>query len=118
MRLPLSINADAHRALDLLFADCADDANCREAFPDLAQTFARLIAELEASPLDIDTMHPRTGEPLKLTLTGASFAGGLRGVLYSPTLASLMPWTLARAAEGDFAPYLARSFRCWTPARF
>lgn len=108
MRLPLSINADAHRALDRLFADCADDANCREAFPDLAQTFARLIAALEASPLDIDTMHPRTGEPLKLTLTGASFAGGLRGVLYSPTLASLMPWTLARAAQGDFAPYLAQ----------
>ena len=108
MRLPSNVNADAHRALDLLFDDCADDANCHEAFPDLAQTFARLIAELEASPREIETIHPRTGEPLKLTLTGASFAGGLRGVLYSPTLASLMPWTIARAAEGDFAPYLAQ----------
>ena len=73
MRLPSNVNADAHRALDLLFDDCAADAHCSEAFPDLAGTFARLIAELEASPREIDTTHPRTGEPLKWTLTGASF---------------------------------------------
>ncbi len=35
MRLPSNMNADAHRALDRLFADCAADPGCREAFPDL-----------------------------------------------------------------------------------
>lgn len=108
MRLPSSINVDAHRALDLLFADCAADRGCREAFPDLPRTFARVIADLEANPRVLDTTHPRTGEPFELTLTASSFAGGLRGILYSPTLASLMPWTVARAAAGDFAPYLAQ----------
>ena len=108
IRLPSSINADAHRALDLLFADCASDAGCNEAFPDLPRTFARVIADLQANPRELDTTHPRTGEPFELTLSAASFAGGLRGVLYSPTVASLMPWTITRAAEGDFAPYLAQ----------
>ena len=108
MRLPSNVNADAHRALDRLFADCAADAGCREAFPDLAQTFARVIGELETGPRELDTTHPRTGEPLELTLTAASFAGGLRGVLYFPTAASLIPWTIARAADGDFGPYLAQ----------
>ena len=108
IRLPSSINADAHRALDRLFGDCAADAGCNQAFPDLPRTFARVIADLEANPRELDTTHPRTGEPFELTLTAASFAGGLRGVLYSPTVASLMPWTIARAAEGDFAPYLAQ----------
>ena len=108
MRLPSNINADAHRALDRLFADCAADRGCSEAFPDLPLTFARVIADLEANPRVLDTTHPRTGEPFEVPLTATGFAGGLRGVLYSPTLASLMPWTIARAAEGDFAPYLAQ----------
>ena len=108
MRLPSNVSVDAHRALDRLFADCAADAGCNEAFPDLAQTFARVIANLEANPQPLDATHPRTGEPFALTLTAAGFAGGLRGVLYSPTLASLVPWTIARAAEGDLAPYLAQ----------
>ena len=108
MRLPSNVNADAHRALDRLFADCAADAGCKEAFPNLAQTFARVIAELEANPREMDTIHPRTGEPFEATLTAASFAGGLRGVLYFPISASLIPWTIARAAAGDFGPYLAQ----------
>ena len=91
IRLPSSINADAHRALDLLFADCAADRGCSEAFPDLPQTFARVIADLEANPRMLDTIHPRTGEPFEATLTATGFAGGLRGVLYSPTVASLLP---------------------------
>ena len=75
--LPSTVNADAHRALDLLFADCAADAACDAAFPDLRQTFARVIAALEASPRRLDTIHPRTGEPFESTLTAASFAGVL-----------------------------------------
>ena len=108
MALPSTVNADAHRALDLLFADCDADAACDAAFPDLRQTFGDVIAELEASPRTLDTIHPRTGEPFESTLTAASFAGVLRGVLYNPTFASLVPYTVARAAAGDFGPYLAQ----------
>ena len=32
------MGADAQRALDRLFADCAADPGCREAFPDLPET--------------------------------------------------------------------------------
>lgn len=42
-------------------------------------------------------------------MTASRFAADLRAVLYYPTLASLLPWTIARAAAGDFAPYLAQS---------
>ena len=108
MRLPSTVNADAHRALDRLFADCAADRGCREAFPDLPETFAAVLEELEANPRRLDTTHPRTGEPFELAVSAPGFAGGLRGILYTPTLASLVPWTIARAAEDDFAPFLAQ----------
>ena len=108
MRLPSNMNADAHRALDRLFADCAADPGCREAFPDLPQTFAAVLEELEANPRRLDTIHPRTGEPFAMEVSAVGFAGGLRAALYSTTLSSLVPWTVARAAAGDFAPFLAQ----------
>ena len=111
LRLPSSVGADAQRALDRLFADCNADAGCRRAYPDLRQTFERIIASLEANPRTLAATHPRTGEPLEFPLTAAGFAGDLRAVLYAPTVASLLPWTLTRAADGDFAPYLAQSVR-------
>ncbi len=107
-RLPSNMNADAQRALDRLFADCAAEPGCREAFPDLPETFERVIEELEVNPRVLDTMHPRTGEPFELRLNGSGFAAGLRNSLYSPTVASLLPWTIARAAQGDFGPFLAQ----------
>ena len=109
MRLPSNMSVDAHDALDRLFADCEADAGCRDAFPDLSRTFAGVIAELEASPRALAATHPRTGEPFESTLTASRFAADVRAVLYYPTLASLLPWTIARAAAGDFAPYLAQS---------
>ena len=108
MRLPSNMNADAHRALDRLFADCEADPGCREAFPDLPQTFAAVLEELEADPRRLDTIHPRTGEPFALEVSALAFAGGLRAALYSTTLSSLIPWTVVRAADGDFAPFLAQ----------
>lgn len=108
LRLPSNMNTDAHRALDRLFADCEADAGCREAFPDLPQTLAAVLADLEASPRRLDTIHPRTGEPFALDVSAVGFAAGLRGALYSTTLSSLVPWTISRAAAGDFAPFLAQ----------
>ena len=70
------MNTDAHRALDRLFADCAADAGCREAFPDLPQSLAAVLADLEASPRRLDTIHPRTGEPFALDVSAVGFAAG------------------------------------------
>ena len=108
MRLPSNMNVDAHRALDRLFADCAADPGCREAFPDLSETLAAVLEALEANPRRLDTVHPRTGEPFVLEVSAVGFAGGLRNALYNTTLSSLVPWTIARAAAGDFAPFLAQ----------
>ena len=108
MRLPSSMGADAQRALDRLFADCAADSGCRGAFPGLPGTFARVIEALEASPRVLNTTHPRTGEPFELPLSASAFAAGLRASLYNPTVASLAPWTIVRAAQGDFGPFLAQ----------
>ncbi|MEM7355712.1 MAG: alpha/beta fold hydrolase [Acidobacteriota bacterium] len=110
IKLPLFYARDGQRALDLLLEDCASQASCREAFPTLGEDLERLLAELAGEPVEVAGRHPRTGEAMAITVTADDFASNLRNFLYTPRQASLAPFLIARAAGGDFAPYVAASF--------
>lgn len=107
MALPLSFARDAQRAFERLFEDCAGSASCRTAFPDPRGDLERLLARLETTPARVEVEHPRTGEPTELTITRHTFAGALRGILYVPELAALLPLAVERALAGDYRPFVA-----------
>jgi pimeloyl-ACP methyl ester carboxylesterase len=107
VKFPLYTARDAQRALDLLLRDCAADAACNGAFPDLRAELDRLLAALDRSPVKVEVRHPRTGLPESVEITREAFAAGLRGCLYSPEQASVLPLAIHRAAAGDFEPYAA-----------
>ncbi len=107
MRLPLDFGRDAQRALDLLFAACAADAACEKAWPSLAEKFAALLAKFDQGPISANVQDPRTGAPAAVQIDRDAFTGLLRGELYIPDIASLIPLTIERAATGDFAPFIA-----------
>ena len=109
IKLPLYYARDGQRALDLLLADCARDPGCDTAFPRLEEQLEHLLSELAAEPRTAALAHPRTGEPIEVTVTAAGFAGNLRNFLYVPRHSSLVPWIVHRAAGGDFAPLVAAS---------
>ncbi|MEO1088061.1 MAG: alpha/beta hydrolase, partial [Acidobacteriota bacterium] len=106
---PLYAAEDAERALHGLFDDCAADAACADAFPDLEGDMQRAVARLEeaeASAADaaprVDIPDPLTGAPVRAALDRETFGGLLRGLLYSPELGRLTPWLIHRAGEGDY----------------
>ena len=109
MVLFLDFGRDAQRAMDALVADCAAETDgCAQAFPDLASDLAALWARPAGSePVSLE--HPRTGAPEAVPLEGAALAGALRGVLYQPTLAALLPLAVDEAAGGRWAPLIALS---------
>jgi pimeloyl-ACP methyl ester carboxylesterase len=107
LKFPLSVAADAQRALDLLLADCAADPACHEAFPRLSQELADLLGRLAAGPVEASVLHPRTGERRDVTIRRDLFAEQLRVFLYTPLHASLVPLAVTEAARGDFGPFLA-----------
>ncbi len=107
MRLPLDFPRDSQRAIDLLFAACAADPACAKAWPELDKKFAALLARFDQGPIPAHVQDPRTGAPLDVTINRASFTGLLRGELYIPEMAALMPLTIERAAAGDFSPFVA-----------
>ncbi len=111
MKLPLTFAKDAQRALDLLFAHCEQEEACRQTFPALEDRFEALRRQIEKAPPQFHVAHPVTGADEEIILSSAGFAATLRGLLYLPETASLMPLTLDRASRGDFAPFVAQAQR-------
>jgi pimeloyl-ACP methyl ester carboxylesterase len=107
LKLPVTFAADAQRSMDLLFEHCAAETSCNVAFPALKQRFEQLLVDLDKHPARARVQDPLTGAPADVTITRDVFAGGLRGVLYQQDFASLAPLIVARAASGDFAPFVA-----------
>ena len=116
---PLHAAMDGDRALKALFAACAADLACHDAFPALEDEFRRALDRLGpsgdpatgtgAEGSRITVPHPFTGEPESVVLTPQTFGGLLRNILYSPELSRVIPWIIHRAADGDYRPLVGVS---------
>lgn len=106
LALPLWFARDAQRALDLLFESCAADSACSRAFPNLKARFATLLASL---PIKARVADPLTGEAVEVRISRGFFTSSLRGILYLPNLAALVPLTIDHALQGDWNPFLAQT---------
>ncbi len=109
MVLPLTFSRDAQRALDRVVEDCEANEHCRSAFPDFRTDVTTLLADLAAKAPEVTVRHPRTGKQTKLKITRGGFARFLRFLLYSAELTALLPYTIKRAREGDFEPFIAQA---------
>jgi len=105
--LPLYVGRDSQRSLDLLFASCEEDVACTKRYPDLRGRFRELLERLRREPLKVQVDHPLSGAPEDVTLTHAGVTGALRGLLYAPEAAAMVPLIIDRATQGDWRPFVA-----------
>jgi pimeloyl-ACP methyl ester carboxylesterase len=105
MKVPLYYARDAQRALDLLFADCAADAACRQAYPDLPGALRAAQERLAHEPVPVETRLPGTGDRVfRFRLSLGEFNEALRNRLYGEESGEI-PLYLSRAAQGDFSDF-------------
>lgn len=93
---------NAVRAMEALFAACADDPACAARYPDLAQKFQDLVGRLNASPAPITVVDLTSGERLEDRLDGDSLVGFLFQTLYSTELVAHLPEIITAADGGEF----------------
>jgi len=121
--LPLPANWDAdfavnfQRALDTLFAGCANDPACNAAFPDLEQTFFDFVAELNLHPLTLHPPNPAGGAPLTVVVTGDRLLLGIQQAMYDTALLPLVPLVITSAAQGNTALLTAAAAQVAVPSR-
>lgn len=104
-RNPLYHSPSAQSALDLLFAECANDPACSAAYPYLEDKFQSVLMRLEESPVDVTISHPVTQKRVQVRLNRDAFAEALRTMLYYVPSNRQVPYLIHRAFEGDFEPF-------------
>lgn len=102
------IATESQKAVDKILGRCRDDAACNERFPDIAATFARVVAELRAAPVSVIVPNPNTGRLEELAFGEGQFAGAVRLLVYSPNTIALLPLLIDEAGLGNFAPIAAQ----------
>lgn len=96
-------------ALDAYFTRCADDADCRAAYPRLEDRFYEVLERLRSRAPEVSYVHPRNGESKTMRFDHMAFAGLVRLMIYSPLTASVLPTLIDAAHAGDYANLAARA---------
>ena len=102
------IALEAQRAVDEIFARCAEDEACRNAFPEIELDFAGVRARLEEEPVLVTLSDPVTGERTSVDFGTAELAAAIRLLAYQPRTVAIIPLTIHEAANGNFAPLAAQ----------
>jgi pimeloyl-ACP methyl ester carboxylesterase len=102
--LPLEFPRSAQEAIDRVFDDCAADADCHAAFPDLRGDLRKIVAQTTAKPVDVEILDPKTGEPVHVKLSRNLLGEALRYLMYVSFTGLYVPDLVHQAASGDFAP--------------
>lgn len=105
MSVPLYYARDSQRALDLLFAECAADAACGEAYPDLPGTLGAVRERLAREPVPVEVRLPGVEDRVfRFRLSLDDFNEALRNRLYDEESGEI-PLYLHRAARGDYSDF-------------
>ncbi len=104
-KLPLPVARATQHALDRVIQDCAEDAACHKAYPDVRADLNLVLTALDKGPVKIQVVNPVTKKPESMEMTRNGFADRLRYLLYSPDIVRLVPFILSQAAHGDLGTY-------------
>lgn len=102
-RLYNELTARTDHALDVLFAGCAADSQCKAAYPNLETVFYELVDQLDAKPIDVLVPNPLGGQPTTVKVDGAGFISTIRWGLYYTDLIPTLPKAIYDVQEGDYS---------------
>ena len=109
LKMPLHHSESAARAMDLLLAECDQDATCHAAFPQIRDDWKNVLAQLEKQPARMEYSPPKTAVPTTVEIQRDVFAEKIRTWMYGRDTAARIPLIIHRAAEGDFGPFLQQA---------
>ncbi len=89
------------RALNLLFADCAADTRCNDAYPTLRDDFSQVYAQLNATPMTVTATNPYTNRSDDLIIDGPRFVFLLYDLLYSRYSIARIPALITQVKNGS-----------------
>jgi pimeloyl-ACP methyl ester carboxylesterase len=106
LKMPLYHARAAKRGIDLLFAECAAEAACHGAFPNIEREWNEVLERLGREPARVEYSAPDKSGTATVEIQRDVFAEKIRNRMYSRESARKIPMMIHRAAAGDFGPFL------------
>ena len=88
-------------AVDTLLADCAGDAECNRAYPDLEESLLAAARGGGRGALSVTVNNPAEGLPLRLQVTDTDLVEALFGAFSDADVVRVLPYVIDRLAAGD-----------------
>ena len=105
--LPLHHAYAGQRALDMIFAECAADAACHAAYPNLKQELAAVLERVDKG-VTVTVTNPVTHQRQEVRPSRGLVAEGMRFLLYGAGGGNL-PRQIHQAFEGNLEPLVQMS---------
>ena len=109
LKMPLHHSEAAARAIDLLLAECEQDAACHAAFPQIRDDWKNALAQLEKQPARAEYSTSKNAKPTTVEIQCGVFGEKIRTFMYDRDKAARIPLIVHHAAKGDFAPFLQQA---------
>ncbi len=109
-KLGLTFAKTIQSSIERLFLDCAADAACGKAFPDLRAEYRTILDRLDKAPAKFEFYNAQAHLRQTVTLARGMFVANLRPILYIPELAAALPYILHQAFENHWDSYARAAF--------
>lgn len=100
----LEIPRSSQQALDYVFATCARQQSCHNAFPNLAQEFNALLKRLAEKPVNVSVSKLDSNEKVEVPIDAEILRVFVVRVLFSAERIHDLPFLIHSAYEGDYLP--------------
>lgn len=107
-----------NEALTTMFAQCAEDAACNEAYTDLRNVFHEQIEALNNNPISIQITNPDTGEVYDMLFDGYWFVNTTMALLSNDEHIPLVPLFIYAVAARDETMYHAASLAVYAETAY
>ena len=95
------------RALSKLYDACRGDEACAGAYGDVEATINELSAKASRGALKYSGADPITGEQVTQGISFITLVQNIRGILYAPQKATMLPMALDKFNQGDGRAFMA-----------
>lgn len=103
-RIYLPFAKGVEHSLERMFADCAADKECNQAFPKLRAEFKELTAKIEKQPAVFESTNLISQKREQVTLSRNIFSEQIRTLLYIPIYWRWLPLLIHEANANNFGP--------------
>lgn len=97
----------ATRALNKLYEACKRDEICTGAYGNIEEIVDELVNKASKGTLRYNGANPVTGEQMSQVISLMTLVQNIRGILYAPQKATMLPMALYKLNNGDGRPFMA-----------